>query len=202
MSRQLTANTLRQIKDLATRHVDTRDIARHVGLSVSTIYKARQGHYDGVLQPAAVAEAPRRRKKITWCQRCRCHCEGPCKVCTLRRGGKRPAGRPRALIPPGITDPDVLRKLHLPLSQLALSIRTVNRLEDHNILDVNDLLHCTRQELLKIPHVGEQALEQIFGALARLGFRRRAAPPPLAPKQPASEQPASEQPAATEPPCV
>jgi hypothetical protein len=163
--RQVTPGTLRRIKDLAAQRLESREIARHTGLSISTVHKARQGYYDDDRQ-AKPAGAPRR-NKITWCQRCRCHCEGSCKVCETRRGAKRRPQRPRPPIPAGITDPGTIAKLELPLSLLGISVRTVNRLEACNVLTVNDLLHCTRTEVLAMRHVGDKALEEIYVALAR-----------------------------------
>jgi hypothetical protein len=181
MQRYVSLGTLKQIKELAAQGQDTRLIARQMGLSVSTVHKARQGYYDHRLHRAdEPADAHQGRPTVTWCQNCRCHCDGPCKLCAMRRGTKVSAMRPRVPIPPGIGDPRVLNKLQLPLSQIGLSDRTVNRLETRNILNVNDLLHCTRAELLKIPHLGERSLEEIYGALARLGFGRRRAQEPQA----------------------
>jgi DNA-directed RNA polymerase alpha subunit len=69
----------------------------------------------------------------------------------------------------------MIQKLNLPLAQTGLSMRTLNHLENRNIMTVNDLLHCRRCELSAIPYVGEAALEEIVRALAQLGVLRRSA---------------------------
>ncbi len=63
-------------------------------------------------------------------------------------------------------------RLELSLSEIDLPVRTVNCLEEKGIFTVQDLLNCTPQRLLEIPNLGEKTLEQIYGALETVGFRR------------------------------
>jgi DNA-directed RNA polymerase subunit alpha len=39
---------------------------------------------------------------------------------------------------------------------------------------VNDLLHCTREDLLGISNFGEKTLEEVYKALDKIGFSRPA----------------------------
>ncbi|HID75409.1 MAG TPA: DNA-directed RNA polymerase subunit alpha, partial [Planctomycetaceae bacterium] len=55
---------------------------------------------------------------------------------------------------------------------LGLPVRTVNCLEDHNVLTVKDLLDCTPEKLLSFPNFGEKTLEEVYRALERAGFKR------------------------------
>ena len=66
-------------------------------------------------------------------------------------------------------------KLQMSTAQIGLSVRTTNCLEERGIFSVEDLLNSTRDELLSIPNFGEKTLEEVFGALARIGFNRRGA---------------------------
>jgi DNA-directed RNA polymerase subunit alpha len=66
-----------------------------------------------------------------------------------------------------------LRKLELNTSEIGLSVRTTNCLEDQGIFTVEHLLHCSREDLLAISNFGEKTLEEVFLALEKLGFYRR-----------------------------
>ena len=77
-------------------------------------------------------------------------------------------------------------RLELSLSEIDLPVRTVNCLEEKGIFTVQDLLNCTPQRLLEIPNLGEKTLEQIYGALETVGFRR----PSRQADQPRGGQPA------------
>jgi DNA-directed RNA polymerase subunit alpha len=46
-------------------------------------------------------------------------------------------------------------------------------LEEKGIFTVNDLLNCTRDELLAISNFGEKTLEEVYKALEGIGFYRR-----------------------------
>ena len=66
-----------------------------------------------------------------------------------------------------------LRKLELNTSEIGLSVRTTNCLEEQGIFTVEHLLHCSREDLLAISNFGEKTLEEVFLALEKLGFYRR-----------------------------
>lgn len=66
-----------------------------------------------------------------------------------------------------------LRKLELNTSEIGLSVRTTNCLEEQGIFTVEHLLHCSRDELLGISNFGEKTLEEVYLALEKLGFFRR-----------------------------
>ncbi len=68
-------------------------------------------------------------------------------------------------------------RLGLSLAEIGLIVRTVNILEDEGIFTVEDLLTATREELLKIPNLGEKTLETIYEALAKIGFHPTQKPP-------------------------
>jgi len=63
-------------------------------------------------------------------------------------------------------------KLHMYAAELGLTVRTLNMLEKRNIFTVNDLLHCTRQELLSIGSFGAGSLEEVYRGLETIGFYR------------------------------
>ena len=65
------------------------------------------------------------------------------------------------------------RKLELNTSEIGLSVRTTNCLEEQGIFTVEHLLHCSRDELLGISNFGEKTLEEVYFALENLGFYRR-----------------------------
>ncbi len=64
------------------------------------------------------------------------------------------------------------RKLDLNTSEIGLSVRTTNCLEEQGIFTVENLLHCSRDELLGISNFGEKTLEEVFISLEKLGFFR------------------------------
>jgi DNA-directed RNA polymerase subunit alpha len=51
-------------------------------------------------------------------------------------------------------------------------VRTTNCLEERGVFTVNDLLHCTREDLLSISNFGEKTLEEVYKALESIGFYR------------------------------
>jgi DNA-directed RNA polymerase subunit alpha len=63
-------------------------------------------------------------------------------------------------------------KLEMSTAEIGLSVRTTNCLEERGIYTVNDLLCCTREDLLSISNFGEKTLEEVFKALESIGFRR------------------------------
>ena len=64
------------------------------------------------------------------------------------------------------------QRLEMSTAEIGLSVRTTNCLEERGIFTVNDLLHCSRQDLLSISNFGEKTLEEVFAALERIGFSR------------------------------
>ena len=69
---------------------------------------------------------------------------------------------------------DLTARLEMSTAEIGLSVRTTNCLEERGIFTVNDLLHCTRDDLLSISNFGEKTLEEVYKALEGVGFYRRA----------------------------
>jgi DNA-directed RNA polymerase subunit alpha len=67
---------------------------------------------------------------------------------------------------------DIADKLDMSTAEIGLSVRTTNCLEERGIFTVNDLLHCTRDDLLSISNFGEKTLEEVYKALEGIGFAR------------------------------
>jgi DNA-directed RNA polymerase subunit alpha len=67
---------------------------------------------------------------------------------------------------------DLADKLDMSTAEIGLSVRTTNCLEDRGIFTVNDLLHCTRDDLLSISNFGNKTLEEVYKALESIGFYR------------------------------
>ena len=63
-------------------------------------------------------------------------------------------------------------KLEMSTAEIGLAVRTTNCLEERGVFTVNDLLHCTRDDLLSISNFGEKTLEEVYKALERVGFYR------------------------------
>ncbi len=68
---------------------------------------------------------------------------------------------------------DLTSRLEMSTAEIGLSVRTTNCLEERGIFTVNDLLHCTREDLLSISNFGEKTLEEVYKALEGVGFYRR-----------------------------
>ncbi len=68
---------------------------------------------------------------------------------------------------------DMAEKLEMSTAEIGLSVRTTNCLEERGIFTVNDLLHCTRDDLLAISNFGEKTLEEVYRSLEGIGFYRR-----------------------------
>ena len=64
-------------------------------------------------------------------------------------------------------------RLEMSTAEIGLSVRTTNCLEERGIFTVNDLLNCTPEDLLDISNFGEKTLEEVYSALATIGFYRR-----------------------------
>jgi DNA-directed RNA polymerase subunit alpha len=68
---------------------------------------------------------------------------------------------------------DLSHRLEMSTAEIGLSVRTTNCLEERGIFTVNDLLHCTRDDLLSISNFGEKTLEEVYKALEGVGFYRQ-----------------------------
>ena len=71
-------------------------------------------------------------------------------------------------------------RLEMSTAEIGLSVRTTNCLEERGIFTVDDLLHCTREDLLSISNFGEKTLEEVYKALEGVGFVRREKREPVA----------------------
>lgn len=67
---------------------------------------------------------------------------------------------------------DLRDKLEMSTAEIGLAVRTTNCLEERGVFTVNDLLHCTRDDLLSISNFGEKTLEEVYRALENVGFYR------------------------------
>ena len=65
------------------------------------------------------------------------------------------------------------QRLEMSTAEIGLSVRTTNCLEERGIFTVEDLLQCTREDLLSISNFGEKTLEEVYLALEKVGFYRR-----------------------------
>ena len=65
-------------------------------------------------------------------------------------------------------------RLEMSTAEIGLAVRTTNCLEEKGIFTVNDLLHCTREDLLSISNFGEKTLEEVYKSLENIGFNRPA----------------------------
>ncbi|MEE2639548.1 MAG: DNA-directed RNA polymerase subunit alpha C-terminal domain-containing protein [Planctomycetota bacterium] len=63
-------------------------------------------------------------------------------------------------------------KLEMSTAEIGLSVRTTNCLEEKGIFTVRDLLKTTPDDLLSISNFGEKTLEEVYKALANIGFHR------------------------------
>ncbi len=65
------------------------------------------------------------------------------------------------------------QRLEMSTAEIGLSVRTTNCLEERGIFTVEDLLNCTRDDLLSISNFGEKTLEEVYKALEGVGFFRQ-----------------------------
>lgn len=63
-------------------------------------------------------------------------------------------------------------RLEMSTAEIGLSVRTTNCLEERGIFTVEDLLNCTRDDLLGISNFGEKTLDEVYAALESVGFYR------------------------------
>ena len=69
------------------------------------------------------------------------------------------------------------QRLEMSTAEIGLTVRTTNCLEERGIFTVNDLLHCTRNDLLSISNFGEKTLDEVYASLAKIGFSRESCQP-------------------------
>jgi DNA-directed RNA polymerase subunit alpha len=69
---------------------------------------------------------------------------------------------------------EMQERLEMSTAEIGLTVRTTNCLEEKGIFTVNDLLHSTREDLLSISNFGEKTLEEVYIALEKIGFYRKA----------------------------
>jgi DNA-directed RNA polymerase subunit alpha len=69
------------------------------------------------------------------------------------------------------------QRLEMSTAEIGLTVRTTNCLEERGIFSVNDLLHCTRSDLLSISNFGEKTLEEVYDSLSKIGFSRESCQP-------------------------
>jgi DNA-directed RNA polymerase subunit alpha len=74
---------------------------------------------------------------------------------------------------------DLAERLEMSTAEIGLSVRTTNCLEERGIFTVDDLLHCTRDDLLSISNFGEKTLEEVYKALESIGFFRPSRQPEM-----------------------
>ncbi|MFK7737730.1 MAG: DNA-directed RNA polymerase subunit alpha C-terminal domain-containing protein [Pirellulaceae bacterium] len=63
-------------------------------------------------------------------------------------------------------------QLELSTAEIGLTVRTTNCLEEKGIFSVRDLLQSTPKDLLSISNFGEKTLEEVYGALEKIGYFR------------------------------
>ena len=71
---------------------------------------------------------------------------------------------------------EISQRLEMSTAEIGLAVRTTNCLEERGIFTVNDLLHCTREDLLSISNFGEKTLEEVYKSLEKIGFCRPVRP--------------------------
>lgn len=71
-------------------------------------------------------------------------------------------------------------RLEMSTAEIGLSVRTTNCLEERGVFTVEDLLNCTRDDLLSISNFGEKTLEEVYRALEGIGFFRPSRTPATA----------------------
>jgi len=70
-------------------------------------------------------------------------------------------------------------RLEMSTAEIGLTVRTTNCLEERGIFTVEDLLNCTRDDLLSISNFGEKTLEEVYKALEDVGFYRSGRQPAM-----------------------
>ncbi len=75
-----------------------------------------------------------------------------------------------------LTNQGMNERLEMSTAEIGLAVRTTNCLEERGIFTVDDLLHCTREDLLSISNFGEKTLDEVYVALEKFGFKRPTLP--------------------------
>ncbi len=75
---------------------------------------------------------------------------------------------------------DLSDRLEMSTAEIGLSVRTTNCLEERGVFTVQDLLNCSREDLLSISNFGEKTLEEVYKSLESVGFFRPGHSPRLA----------------------
>jgi len=70
------------------------------------------------------------------------------------------------------TSKSLHERMSMSTAEIGLSVRTTNCLEERGIFTVQDLLNCTRDDLLGISNFGEKTLEEVYLSLEGIGFFR------------------------------
>jgi DNA-directed RNA polymerase subunit alpha len=83
---------------------------------------------------------------------------------------------------------DLQRRLEMSTAEIGLAVRTTNCLEEKGVFTVNDLLHCSPDDLLSISNFGEKTLEEVYKALEGVGFYRPSRGPSPAVSAPLSRR--------------
>lgn len=81
-----------------------------------------------------------------------------------------PLDEPRPQLPP-LGSPELLEE---SVQVLRLSVKITNQLESLGVLTIEQLLMCTVPQLQQHYGFGVKTMEEIFAALAKVGFRRNA----------------------------
>ena len=71
-----------------------------------------------------------------------------------------------------LTNQGIKDRLEMSTAEIGLAVRTTNCMEEKGVFTVNDLLHCTREDLLSISNFGEKTLDEVYKALETVGFKR------------------------------
>ena len=71
-----------------------------------------------------------------------------------------------------LTNQGIKDRLEMSTAEIGLAVCTTNCLEEKGVFTVNDLLHCTREDLLSISNFGEKTLDEVYKALETVGFKR------------------------------
>jgi DNA-directed RNA polymerase alpha subunit len=84
------------------------------------------------------------------------------------------AFRPPVLAPDVLDLPESMaERAELHLAEIGISDRMLNTLEEAGLQLVGELLYRRPEQLLALPQFGPAMLEELYLALARLGFHRK-----------------------------
>jgi DNA-directed RNA polymerase alpha subunit len=84
------------------------------------------------------------------------------------------AFRPPVLAPDVLTLPATMtERVEMHLAEIGLCDRTLNTLEEAGLHLVGELLNCRPEQLLAIPKCGPATLDEVYHALAGIGFHKK-----------------------------